>query len=81
VVTLALTARGSSLVEGLAPRIINFWNELLSDFTHAEVDTLIQLLTRLLIATEGKLRGDKPSRLLVSNVPISVPVSSKAKKP
>jgi DNA-binding MarR family transcriptional regulator len=81
VVTLALTARGSALVEGLAPRIINFWNELLSDFTHAEVDTLIQLLTRLLIATEGKLRGDKPSRLLVSNVPISVPVSSKAKKP
>jgi DNA-binding MarR family transcriptional regulator len=80
VVTLALTPRGGALVERLAPLVMNFWNELLSGFTHAEIDTLIQLLTRLLIATESKSRGDRPSRLFVSGVPISFPPSSKAKK-
>jgi hypothetical protein len=66
---------------------MNFWNELLSGFTHAEVDILIDLLTRLVIATEDKVRGDKPSRLVISEAPISVPVihsppvsRSKAKK-
>ena len=29
------------------------WNGLLSGFTHAEVDTLIELLTRLVIAAEA----------------------------
>jgi DNA-binding MarR family transcriptional regulator len=80
VVTLALTPRGSALVEALAPRVMNFWNELLADFTHAEVDMLIALLTRLLIATEGRLRGGKPSRLVISKAPISLPVCPKAKK-
>lgn len=74
VVTLRLTPRGSALVEVLAPRVMNFWNELLSGFTHAEVDILINLLTRLVIATEDKLRGDKPSRLVISETPISVPI-------
>lgn len=74
VVTLALTPRGSALVEGLAPRVMGYWNALLSDFTHAEVDTLIDLLTRLLIATEGKARGDKPSRLVISETLIAMPV-------
>lgn len=77
VVTLALTTRGTALVEMLAPRVMNFWNDLLADFTHAEVDTLIQLLTRLAVVAEDKVRGDKPSRLLISEVPISVPVKAK----
>ena len=81
VVTLALTPRGSALVEVLAPRVMNFWNELLADFTRAEIDALISLLTRLLIATENRLRGGKPSRLVISEAPISLPVSPKAKKP
>ena len=56
---------------------MNFWNGLLSGFTHAEVDSLIGLLTRLVIVAEGKPRGGKPSRLLISDVPISMPAKSK----
>src|SRR5579863_3598155 len=48
VVTLGLTAHGAELVETLAPRMMNFWNGVLAGFSHAEVDTLINLLTRLL---------------------------------
>jgi DNA-binding MarR family transcriptional regulator len=77
VVTLGLTPRGSDLVEALAPRVMNFWNELLSGFTHAEIDTLIDLLTRLVIVTENRLRGDKPSRLVISEAPISMPVKAR----
>ena len=54
VVTLALTPRGRALVEALAPRVMNFWNKLLAGFTHAEIDTLIALLTRLVLAAEGQ---------------------------
>ena len=77
VVTLSLTPRGRSLVEALAPRVMNFWNELLSGFTHAEVDTLIELLTRLVIVAEAASSGKK-SRLLMSDVPIAKPVSERA---
>ena len=74
VVTLSLTPRGRSLVEALAPKVMNYWNELLSGFTHAEVDTLISLLTRLVLAAECK--PNKKSRLLISDVPIAKPVSA-----
>ncbi len=65
VVTLTLTPRGRSVVGALAPRVMNLWNGLLSGFTHQEVDTLISLLTRLVLAAEGKPRG--ASKLLISN--------------
>ncbi len=74
VVTLALTAPGRRLVEAQAPRIMEFWNGMLAGFSHDEVDTLIALLTRLVIATEAKT-GKK---LLISRAPI---VKAKAKKP
>ena len=70
VVTLGLTARGRALVEDLAPRVMNFWNGLLSGFSHAEVDTLIALLTRLVLAAEGERRASKPAKLLISKTPI-----------
>ncbi len=54
VVRLALTARGRKLVEGLGPRVMDFWNGMLTGFSHAEIDTLISLLTRLVTATEAK---------------------------
>ena len=73
VVTLSLTPRGRSLVEGLAPKVMNFWNELLSGFTHEEIDTLINLLTRLVLVAVSKPR--KKSRLLISDVPIAKPVA------
>ncbi|HWY61583.1 MAG TPA: MarR family transcriptional regulator [Rhizomicrobium sp.] len=71
VVTLALTPRGRAMVEVLAPRVMNFWNKLLSGFSHEEIDTLIALLTRLVIAAEGTKRGS--SKLHLSAAPISAP--------
>lgn len=80
VVTLSLTPRGRSLVEALAPKVMHFWNGLLSGFTHAEVDTLISLLTRLVIVADGK-QGRK-SRLMISDIPIAKPVpAARSAKP
>jgi DNA-binding MarR family transcriptional regulator len=81
VVTLSLTARGRTLVEQLAPKVMHFWNGMLAGFSHAEIDTLINLLTRLVLAAESGFRTVKSvkSPLLISDVPISKPV--KAKKP
>ena len=75
VVTLALTPRGRDMVEGLAPKVMHFWNGLLSGFTHEEVDTLINLLTRLVLLADNK--QGKKSRLLISDVPIAKPVTAK----
>jgi len=72
VVTLSLTPRGSSLVEALAPKVMNFWNELLSGFSHAEVDTLINLLTRLVLKADS--RQGRKSRLMISDVPVAKPM-------
>ena len=66
VVRLSITPRGRKVVEALAPRMMDFWNGLLTGFSHAEIDTLIALLTRLVTATEAKT-GRK---LLVSSDPI-----------
>ncbi len=67
-VKLALTAKGRSVVEALAPDVMNFWNTLLVGFSHGEVDTLIALLTKLVIATEGSQRGS--AKLHMSDKPI-----------
>jgi len=72
VVTLSLTPRGCSLVEALAPKVMNFWNDLLSGFTHAEVDILINLLTRLVLTADA--RSSKKSKLMISDVPVARPV-------
>src|ERR1700744_5316975 len=56
VVTLGLTGRRRALVEALAPRVMHFWNKLLSGFSHAEIDTLIALLTRLMLAADNVSR-------------------------
>ncbi len=77
VVTLALTPHGRELVEEMAPRVMDLWNGLLSGFTHAEVDTLISLLTRLAIAAEGKPREGRLS--LVADTP-PILKSAKARK-
>lgn len=67
VVSLSLTARGRALVEQLAPRVMHFWNGLLAGFTHAEIDSLIGLLTRLVMAAEARTGKKKPGRLLISD--------------
>ena len=74
VVTLALTPRGGDLVEELAPRVMHFWNDLLAGFSHAEIDTLINLLTRLVLVAEGQPRKN---RLIMSDALISKPVKAK----
>ena len=76
VVKLGLTARGREVVEALAPRMMHFWNGLLSGFTHQDVDTLIGLLTRLVIVAEGSPRKNK---LLISDTPIAGRVRSPVK--
>jgi DNA-binding MarR family transcriptional regulator len=68
VVTLCLTARGNALVEALAPRVMDFWNGLLSGFSKSEVDTLIALLTRLVFAAEAV--PHRAERLRLSSTPI-----------
>lgn len=80
VVTLTLTPPGSALVEGLAPRMMTLWNELLSGFSHGEIDTLIALLTRLVIATENTGQDGGPSRLVISRAPIARPVARSASR-
>lgn len=80
VVTLSLTPRGRQMVEALAPRLMHFWNGLLSGFSHAEVDTLINLLTRLVLVAEAE-ESDKPGkgpRLLLSDALIFRSKSKKA---
>ena len=60
----------------MAPRVMDFWNGLLSGFSHAEIDTLIALLTRLAIAAEGRPREGRLS-LLADTPPI---VRAKSRK-
>ena len=50
VVALTLTTRGLSMVETLLPRVVEFWNGLLGDFTHTEIKSLVKLLSRLVDA-------------------------------
>src|SRR5579884_4015602 len=50
VVALTLTTKGLSMVETILPRVVDFWNGLLVDFSHLEVKSLIKLLTRLVNA-------------------------------
>jgi DNA-binding MarR family transcriptional regulator len=75
VVALALTPPGRKLVEALAPKVMDFWNGLLSGFSHAEVNTLIDLLTRLVIVAEGK---PGKSRLVISDQPIAKSPTARA---
>ncbi len=79
VVTLSLTGRGRTLVEQLAPKVMDFWNGMLAGFSHAEVDALINLLTRLVLSAESGFRQVKgvKSPLLMSDVPISKPARPK----
>jgi DNA-binding MarR family transcriptional regulator len=52
VVNVVLTAKGRAMSKLLIPRMVDLWNDSLSDFSHAEVNTLIELLTRLLARIE-----------------------------
>jgi len=48
-VVLELTGEGRKVTESFLPRVMGLYNGLLSNFTREEADTLINLLTRLII--------------------------------
>ena len=47
-VSLELTAKGRKTAESALTRVVKLYNELLSDFTHEEVEMFISLLTRFI---------------------------------
>lgn len=53
-VALTLTVKGLGTVENLLPRVVDFWNGLLSDFSHLEIKLLVKLLSRLVEAADGQ---------------------------
>jgi DNA-binding MarR family transcriptional regulator len=57
VVSLTLSAEGRTLIESLMPRVVDFWNAMLGDFSHEEIRTLIKLLTRLTAAAESRRKA------------------------
>ncbi|HKD46162.1 MAG TPA: MarR family transcriptional regulator [Rhizomicrobium sp.] len=52
VVALTLTTKGLAMVETLLPRVVEFWNGLLDDFSHLEIKSLVKLLSRLVDAAD-----------------------------
>lgn len=52
VVRLAITPEGRDIVEKLHELVVPAWNEVLTDFTQEEVDTLVELLLKLVTAAE-----------------------------
>jgi DNA-binding MarR family transcriptional regulator len=52
VVHLTMTAEGKAATKALTPSTMNFWNEMLEEFSPAESEMMIELLTRLLAKME-----------------------------
>ena len=57
IIDLALTTEGKAVAKSLMPRILDFWNNVLGDFSTSEVTTLISLLTRLIARIEAEPVG------------------------
>lgn len=47
VVHLKLLPAGKAMAKALTPRIVDFWNRVLADFSQAEASALLRLLTHL----------------------------------
>jgi DNA-binding MarR family transcriptional regulator len=63
VINIALTTKGKAMAKKQAPRMVDFWNTMLVDFSPAEADTLIDLLTRLLSRIEREaVANELPAR-------------------
>ncbi|MBL6853754.1 MAG: winged helix-turn-helix transcriptional regulator [Alphaproteobacteria bacterium] len=54
VVHLSITPAGKSVAKRLLPRIVDFWNATLKDFSREDFAQLVSLLTRLLAALESQ---------------------------
>lgn len=66
VVHLKLLPAGKAMAKALTPRIVDFWNRVLADFSTADAANLLDLLTRL-------------DRRLAAQAPIEKPKARKAK--
>ncbi|HTT99117.1 MAG TPA: MarR family winged helix-turn-helix transcriptional regulator [Rhizomicrobium sp.] len=66
VVHLEITSAGKALTKSLMFRLIEFWNDVLEDFSSEEAEQLISLLTRLMMKIEARspesLRPAKASK-------------------
>ncbi len=47
VIHLKMRPKGKAMAKSLTPRVMDFWNRILTEFTEAEALTLIGLLSRL----------------------------------
>ena len=54
VVNLSLTAAGRDTAKSLSVRVVEYWNDMLDDFSHEEAAMLIALLTRLVTRMESE---------------------------
>jgi len=61
VVRLSITPAGKAIAKKLMPRIVDFWNSALKDFSREDFAQLVTLMTRLLTALEAQPEYD-PAR-------------------
>lgn len=54
VVRLNITASGKAVTKMLLPRIVDFWNATLKDFSREDFTQLVSLLSRLLVSLEAQ---------------------------
>lgn len=54
VVRLSITPAGKTVAKMLLPRIVDFWNTTLKDFSREDFAQLVSLMTRLLAALEAQ---------------------------
>ncbi len=62
VVHLAITPAGRAMAEMLIPRIVDFWNETLEDFSPKEFTQLVDLMTRLAERLEAQPVATMPAK-------------------
>jgi DNA-binding PadR family transcriptional regulator len=62
VVMLTLTPRGKAVLESILPRVVDFWNGVLADFSHSEIRLLIGLLSRLAATAECQRESEIRAR-------------------
>jgi DNA-binding MarR family transcriptional regulator len=60
-VALEITREGKTVAKAMIPRIVNFWNSMLEDFTTQDFALLVMLLTRLADRLEAEpAQGKQP---------------------
>jgi DNA-binding MarR family transcriptional regulator len=63
VVNLSLTAAGRDMAKSLSVRVVEYWNDMLEDFTREEATLLISMLSRLVTRMEAEPLRAKKARV------------------